>query len=283
MPRRPCGPPRNDKRFLSFRGAERRGNPFPFTMDGGSGRRGRRPLRKRGIAAATTQASDAQRSVCAAVTRSKRESAQRPSKRGSPPRPPRQRLAKRKARKEQLVKFDLCPIPSECSTAQKVRKSDKSPARAPVGAASIEQNSLEPHPAARQGASRARNCAATSVFSFDGSTAVFFLGRQKENGGGKLRVTTRDHAPFGAAAPRHAGVVVPSGGAAPGRCRHRPLRVRHRWCTATPSGGETRSFLLASSATGGARKRPPLHKGSLGWGKKPRRPLSRSPCSVQLT
>ena len=24
-----------------------------------------------------------------------------------------------------------------------------------------------------------------------------------------LRVTTRDHAPFGAAAPRHAGVVVP--------------------------------------------------------------------------
>ena len=26
-PRRPCGPPRNDNRFLSFRGAERRGNP----------------------------------------------------------------------------------------------------------------------------------------------------------------------------------------------------------------------------------------------------------------
>ena len=146
----------------------------------------RRPLRKGGIAAATTQASDAQRSVCAAVTRSKRESAQRPSKRGSPPRPPRQRLAKRKARKEQLVKFSLCPIPSECSTAQKVRKSDKSPARAPAGAASTEQNSLEPHPAARQGASRARNCAATSVFSFDGSTAVFFLGRQKENGGGLM-------------------------------------------------------------------------------------------------
>ena len=185
MPRRPCGPPRNDKRFLSFRGAERRGNPsfLRWTMDGDPGRRGRWPLRKRGIAAATTQASDAQRSVCAAVTRSKRESAQRPSKRGSPPRPPRQRLAKRKARKEQLVKFDLCPIPSECSTAQKVRKSDKSPARAPVGAASIEQNSLEPHPAARQGASRARNCAATSVFSFDGSTAVFFLGLTKKKMG----------------------------------------------------------------------------------------------------
>ena len=73
LPRRPVGPPRNDKRSLSFRGAERRGNP-PFlrwTMDGGSGRRvvgpcgrstevpamGRcrhRPLRK---AQSTTQAS----------------------------------------------------------------------------------------------------------------------------------------------------------------------------------------------------------------------------------
>ena len=38
-PRRPVGPPRNYNGFLSFRGAERRGNPFPFTMDGGSGRR----------------------------------------------------------------------------------------------------------------------------------------------------------------------------------------------------------------------------------------------------
>ena len=74
---------------------------------------------------------------------------------------------------------------SECSTAYNVWKSQKSPARALVGAALIGQNGLAPHPAARQGASRARNCAAISVFSFDGSTAVFFLGRQKENGGGK--------------------------------------------------------------------------------------------------
>ena len=71
------------------------------------------------------------------------------------------------------------------STAYWVRKSNESPARVPAEAASIEQDSLAPHPAARQGASRARNCAAKSVFSFDGSTAVFFLGRQKENGGGK--------------------------------------------------------------------------------------------------
>ena len=36
-PRRPVGPPRNDKGFLSFRGAERRGNPSFFTMDDGRG------------------------------------------------------------------------------------------------------------------------------------------------------------------------------------------------------------------------------------------------------
>ena len=36
---------------------------------------------------------------------------------GPPPQLPRQRLAKRKARKEQLVKFRFCPIPSERSTA----------------------------------------------------------------------------------------------------------------------------------------------------------------------
>ena len=101
---------------------------------------------------------------------------------------------------------------SECSTAHNVRKSQQSPARAPVGITLTEQHSLEPRPAAREGASRARNCAATSVFSFDGSTAVFFLGRQKENGGGKLRVTTRDHAPFGAAVGRHAGSSCPTGG-----------------------------------------------------------------------
>ena len=72
-----------------------------------------------------------------------------------------------------------------CSTGYGVRRFDRHPARAHVEAASTEQNGLAPRPAARQGASRARNCAAKSVFSFDGSTAVFFLGRQKENGGGK--------------------------------------------------------------------------------------------------
>ena len=72
QPRRPCGPPRNDKRFLSFRGAERRGNPSFFTRWTGGraaevvgpyewstevpapGRCGHRPLRK---ARSTTQAS----------------------------------------------------------------------------------------------------------------------------------------------------------------------------------------------------------------------------------
>ena len=85
---------------------------------------------------------------------------------GPPPRLPGQRLAKRKARKEKLVKFGLCPMISECSTAYHVRKSQHSSARAPVGAAVTEQNSLEPRPAARQGASRARNCAAIKRFFF---------------------------------------------------------------------------------------------------------------------
>ena len=67
---------------------------------------------------------------------------------------PGQRLAKRKARKEQLVKFGFCPMTSECSTAHNVRKSQQSPARAPVGITLTEQDRLEPHPAARQGASR---------------------------------------------------------------------------------------------------------------------------------
>ena len=103
-----------------------------------------------------------------AWARDGRESAQRPSQKGGPPpRPPKQRLAKRKARKEQLVKFGFCPTTSECSTAYTVRKPQQSPARAPVEAASNEQNSLAPRPAARQGALfRVRNCAAASVFSF---------------------------------------------------------------------------------------------------------------------
>ena len=43
-------------------------------------------------------------------------------KEGPPPRPPRQRLAKRKARKESLVKFGFCPMTELCSTAHMVRK-----------------------------------------------------------------------------------------------------------------------------------------------------------------
>ena len=73
---------------------------------------------------------------------------------GPPPRPLRQRLAKRKARKEQLVKFGLCPMTSECSTGYRVRRFQQGPARACADVTSTEQNSLEPRPAARQGAPR---------------------------------------------------------------------------------------------------------------------------------
>ena len=138
---------------------------------------------------------------------------------GSPPRLPGQRLAKRKARKEKLVKFSLCPMTSECSTAQKVRKSQQSPARAHVGITSSEQNGLAPHPAARQGASRARNCAATSVFSFDGSTAVFFLVRQKENGGWKARRAS-PAPPGGVWSPRPTGATLAV-------CSNGPMYLRH--------------------------------------------------------
>ena len=75
-------------------------------------------------AAAIARASGAQRSVCASGCEGGVGiDARTIPKGGPPPRPPRQRLAKRKARKEQLVKFDLCPITSECSTAYNVRKS----------------------------------------------------------------------------------------------------------------------------------------------------------------
>ena len=75
-------------------------------------------------------------------------------KKGKLPRPPGQRLAKRKARKEQLVKFDFCPMTSECSTAHNARRFQQSSARAPVGTAITEQDRLAPHPAARLGAPR---------------------------------------------------------------------------------------------------------------------------------
>ena len=186
LPRRPVGPPRNDNGFLSFRGqcAHWTWESVLFTMDGDPGRRGRRPLRKGGIAAATTQASGAQRSVRARG----REGwagigAKTIPKGGPPPRLPGQRLAKRKARKEQLVKFSLCPMTEGCSTAQKVRKSQQSPARAHVEAALTEQNGLAPRPAAWEGASRARNCAAKSVFLLAAPPPFSFCRLQKENGG----------------------------------------------------------------------------------------------------
>ena len=162
---------------------------------------------------------------------------------------------------------------SECSTAYNVWKSQKSPARALVGAALIGQNGLAPHPAARQGASRARNCAAIGVFSFDGSTAVFFLVPQKENGGGKpagvarhpqlvnrpttagcghpaLRksVPTIPQSPYGRQLPLHKGALGDGGS---GRRGRRPLRVR--WLG--PSGAELRLFSLHTRVFSSGREK----------------------------
>ena len=86
-------------------------------------------------------------------------------KKGKLPRPPGQRLAKRKARKEQLVKFDFCPTTSECSTAYNVRKPQQSPARAPVGAAITEQNGLGPRPVVQEDAERP-GCTTRTRFFF---------------------------------------------------------------------------------------------------------------------
>ena len=101
-----------------------------------------------------------------AWARDGRESTQEPSQKGDrPPRPPGQRLAKRKARKEQLVKFDFCPTTSECSTAYNVRKPQQSPARAPVGAAITEQNGLGPRPVVQEDAERP-GCTTRTRFFF---------------------------------------------------------------------------------------------------------------------
>ncbi len=170
-------------RWTGVRAAEVVGPYGRSTEVPATGRCGHRPLRRKPNQ--PPKPAGAQRSVRARVGEGWAGIGAKAIPKGDRPATARQRLAKRKARKESLVKFGLCPIPSECSTAYKVRKSQQGPARAPVGAASTEQNSLEPRPAARQGASRARNCAAIGVFSFDGSTAVFFLPPQKENGGWK--------------------------------------------------------------------------------------------------
>ena len=135
-----CGLPR---RFAS-----RNDSPDPLSFRGGpTGRRGNPSfLRWTGVRAAEVvgpygkpnqppKPAGAQRSVRA----SGREGwegigAKTIPKGGPPPRPPGQRLAKRKAREEELVKFGFCPIISECGTAYQVRKSQQGSARAPVGA-----------------------------------------------------------------------------------------------------------------------------------------------------
>ena len=133
---------------------------------------------------------------------------------GSPPLPPEQRLAKRKARKEQLVKFGLCPMTSERSTAYWVRKSDESPARALVGAASTEQNGLAPHPVVQEDAKRPGCTTTKAIFSSTVNGAFFF--QEKKNGGFKA-----------AGLPRH-----PRPAGRTGRRSRRPLRVQREKCSA---------------------------------------------------
>ena len=92
LPRRPCGPPRSDNGFLSFRGAERRGNPSFFTMDGGSGRRTKDDGNGTPRTSAPTERRESpinhpsqparSEAFAPAWARDGRESAQRPSQKG---------------------------------------------------------------------------------------------------------------------------------------------------------------------------------------------------------
>ena len=87
-----------------------------------------------------------------------------------------------------------------------------------------------------------------------------FWGAKKKMGVESPQGMPCHHAPFGAAAPRHAGVVVPYGRQLLLRCPKFFARIRSQ------NFDRCHSFLLASSVTGGARKRPPFHKGALGTG-----------------
>ena len=134
---------------------------------------------------------------------------------GSPPLPPEQRLAKRKARKEELVKFGFCPIPSECSTAYRVRRSAESPARAPADVTLTEQNGLAPHPVVQEDAKRPGCTTTKAIFSSTVNGAFFF--QEKKNGGFKA-----------AGLPRH-----PRPAGRSGRRGRRPLRVQREECSST--------------------------------------------------
>ena len=98
LPRRPCGPPRNDKRFLSFRGAERRGNPsfLRWTGNGppylGHGLRRPNSVLKFGASVKSSAPTESpinhpsqparSEASAPAAARDGRESAQRPSQKG---------------------------------------------------------------------------------------------------------------------------------------------------------------------------------------------------------
>ena len=85
LPRRPVGPPRNDKGFLSFRGAERRGNPFFLRWTRGGTPGSSCPT---GVAEGLINhpgESAHSGAIAAAAARNDQKSTQRPSKRATTP------------------------------------------------------------------------------------------------------------------------------------------------------------------------------------------------------
>ena len=143
-------------------------------------RSSRRPLRK---AKSTTQASGAQRSVCASGGEGRvRIDAGTIKKGNSPPQLPRQRLAKRKARKEPLVKCRV--LPDDLRVQHGAHGPEDSARPRPCsrrGRRVWGQDSLEPHPVVGEGAC-ARVPQRLAFFLSTAPPSLSFWGAKKKVG-----------------------------------------------------------------------------------------------------
>ena len=170
-------------------------------------RSSRRPLRK---AQSTTQASGAQRSVCASGGEGRvRIDAGTIKKGNSPPQLPRQRLAKRKARKEPLVKCRV--LPDDLRVQHGAHGPEDSARPRPCsrrGRRVSGQDRLEPHPPAARGRREA-------FFLSTAPPSLSFCRLQKDY--------ARRRVPEATAALRRLLAGGKWGWKAPGLCPHPPV------------------------------------------------------------
>ena len=176
-------------------------------------RSSRRPLRK---AKSTTQASGAQRSVCASGGEGRvRIDAGTIKKGNSPPQLPRQRLAKRKARKEPLVKCRV--LPDDLRVQHGAHGPEDSARPRPCsrrGRRVWGQESLEPHPVVGEGAC-ARVPQRLAFFLSTAPPSLSFCRLQKDY--------ARRRVPEATAALRRLLAGGKWGWKAPGLCPHPPV------------------------------------------------------------